>query len=75
MQSHANNSNTFEIFNIIDQDNIIDLIPEKQPKLAPILIDSFSNLKPLYDLLNEVAKDLYELKIINSGQVKIQAKN
>ena len=40
----------------------------------PIFIESVSNIKPLYDLLNEVAKDLYDLKMINSAQVKIQAK-
>ena len=72
--THANNSNRFEIFNTIDQDNIIDQIAEKQPKPPPIFIDSVSNIKPLYDLLNEVAKDLYDLKIINSDQVKIKAK-
>ena len=64
--THANNSNRFEIFNTIDQDNIIDQIREKQPKPLPIFIDSISNIKPLYDLLNEVAKELYDLKIINS---------
>ena len=36
-------------------------------------MDSISNIKPFYDLLNEVAKNLYDLRIINSDQVKIQA--
>ena len=71
---HANNSNRFEIFNTIDQDNIIDQIPEKQLKPPAIFIDSVSNRKSLYDLLNEAAQDLYDFKIINSDQVKIQAK-
>ena len=62
----ANNSNRFEIFNTIDQDNIIHQIPEKPPKRLLRFIDSVSNIKHLYDLLNEVAKDLYDLKIINS---------
>ena len=72
--TQANNSNRLEIFNTIDQDNIIDQIPEKQAKPSPIFINSVSNIKPLYDLLNEVAKELYDLKIINSDQVKIQPK-
>ena len=38
--THANNSYRFEIFNRIDQDNIIDQIAEKQPKTAPIFIES-----------------------------------
>ena len=33
-----------------------------------------SNIKPLYELLAKVAKDLYDLKVINSDQVKIQSK-
>ena len=43
--THTNNSNKFESFNTIDQDNIIDQIPKKQPKPPPIFIDSVSNIK------------------------------
>ena len=68
------NSNRFKIFNTIEQENEHDKSKEKYPKPPPIFIDGVSNIKPLYELLDKVAKDLYDLKIINSDQVKIQSK-
>ena len=47
----------------------ISLIKFQRNKPSQIFIDSVSNITPLYDLLNEVIKDLYDLKIINSDQV------
>ena len=45
------------------------MIKFQRNKPSQIFIDSVSNITPLYDLLNEVIKDLYDLKIINSDQV------
>ena len=72
--STSENSFRFEIFNTIDQENENNLTKDKCLQPPPIFIDCVSNIIPFYKLLNKVAKDVYELKIINSDQVKIQSK-
>ena len=73
--SENSSSNRFEIFNTTEQENENDQTKDKFPKLPPIFVDCVSNIKPLYELLDKVAKDLYDLKINNSDQVKIQTVN
>ena len=74
--SENSNSNRFEIFNTIEQENENDQTKDKYPKPMQIFIDCVSNIlvKSLYGLLDNVVKDFYDLKIINSDQVKIQSK-
>ncbi|KNE88947.1 hypothetical protein PSTG_17601, partial [Puccinia striiformis f. sp. tritici PST-78] len=52
-----------------NEENII-----KIPKPPPIFVDGVSNIQPLYQMLNEIAKDSYDIKIVKSDQVKIQIK-
>ena len=68
------NSNRFSILDTND-DNDIDNVPEnKLQKPPPILVDSVSNIQPLYEMLNNSAKNSYDMKIVSSNQVKIQLK-
>lgn len=45
----------------------------KHLKPPPIFIDKVSNIQPLIDLLNNHAKNRYEVKVLRNEQVKIQA--
>ena len=66
------NSNRFQIFNTIEQEKENDQTKDKCPKPPPIF--HILCLKPLFELLDKVPNDLYDLKIINVNQVKIQSK-
>ena len=64
-------------FSILDtnDDNDIDNEPEtKIQKPPPIFVDGVSNIEPLYEMLNNSAKNSYDIKIVSSNQVKIQLK-
>lgn len=47
---------------------------EKSPRPPPIFVDKVGNIQPLVNLLNEHAKDKYDLKVLRNDQVKIQPK-
>jgi hypothetical protein len=46
---------------------------EKKPQ--PIIIPSINNIQKMFEILNEVAKDQYEYKVVERNSVKIQPKN
>jgi hypothetical protein len=58
----------------VDENNQQKENPAKQQKPPPIFVDGVCNISPLTQLLNEVAKNEHELKILNNQQVKIQPK-
>ena len=64
--STSENSNRFEISNTIDQESENNLTNDKYPKSPQIFIDCVSNIKPLYEVLDKVAKDLYDRPSLNS---------
>lgn len=44
-------------------------------KTPPIFVSGVQNITPLIQLLNKIAKDNYQLKVINPNQVRIQPKS
>ena len=46
----------------------------KIQKPPAIFVDGVSNIQPLYEMLNNSAKNSYDIKIVSSNQVKIQLK-
>ena len=73
-EAESLNSNRFSILDTND-DNDIDNEPEtKIQKPPPIFVDGVSNIQPLYEMLNNSAKNSYDIKIVSSNQVKIQFK-
>lgn len=46
---------------------------EKQKKPPPIFVSGVKYIKPLNDLLQEIAKNGYEIKVLGDEQVKIQS--
>lgn len=66
-------SNRFEILantNEEEETNTIEV-----PKPPPIYVSKVENIQPLNALLQQLAQDEYELKILNGEEVKIQAKD
>ena len=63
-------------FSILDTDDIEESSEpiQKLQKPPPIFIDGVSVIQPLYEMLNEIAKDAYDIRIVSSNQVKIQVK-
>lgn len=47
---------------------------EKVPKPPPLFVDGVKCIAPLSKLLEDIAKDKYEIKALNNDQVKIQPK-
>lgn len=47
---------------------------EKPIKLSLIFIDKVSNIQSLINLVNKVAKESYEIKILNNKQVEVLSK-
>jgi hypothetical protein len=43
-----------------------------EPKLPPIFISGITNIKPLIELLNTIAKDKYLVKTLYNDQVIVQ---
>ena len=73
-EAESLNSNRFSILDT-NVDNDIDNEPEtKIQKPPPIFVDGVSNIQPLYEMLNNSAKNSYDIKIVSSNQVKIQLK-
>lgn len=67
-------TNLFSALAVEDVDN--ETHPKqirKVPKPPPIFVDGVQNIVPLQDMLKEVAKASYVLKVINNECVKIQA--
>jgi hypothetical protein len=48
--------------------------PENTPKPPPIYITDFKNISPLIQLLEQIAKQQYEIKALADNQVKVQPK-
>ena len=70
----SSNSNRFSALDTNDDDEN-DKEPEiKIQKSPPIFVDGVSNIQPLYEMLNNSAKNSYDIKIVSSNQVKIQLK-
>lgn len=70
-------SNTYEKLNVEETPEIreklginLNRIEEKSP---PIFVESIENIIPLKQLLEEIAKDKYTIKILRSNQVKIHS--
>lgn len=51
------------------------LAETKKAKPPPIFVAGVANISPLTTLLENIAKNEYEIKIINNTQVKIQPKS
>lgn len=67
----APTNNRFE--NLQDKDEMDqDEEPQKQVKPPPIFIEGVSNYAPLQELLNSIAANHYDAKIISSTRVKVQ---
>ena len=66
--------NRFSILDTEDGNDEISENIEKIQKPPPIFIDGVEQIQPLYDMLNNVANDSYDIRIVNSNQVKIQIK-
>lgn len=63
-------SNRFEsLDNVNDEPAVI----EREPRPPPIIIEGVSRITPLYEKLNEIAKDKYTLKVMGTERVKIQS--
>lgn len=58
-----------EVIEIRDQKD------KKTPKPPPIYVSNVGNINPLTTLLNNIAKNDYVIKVINSEEVKIQPKS
>ncbi|CAH2108183.1 unnamed protein product [Euphydryas editha] len=50
-------------------------IIEKPVKAPPLYVDRVSNIQPLLKMLDEIAADDYEEKVLPNDQVKIQPKS
>lgn len=62
-------SNSFDVLS----DPGIEVAPQAKPvKSPPIFVDKVSNIQPLIKLLNDVAKDSCEIKVLKDEEVKIQ---
>jgi hypothetical protein len=48
--------------------------PENTPKPPPIYITDVKNISPLIQLLEQIAKQQYEIKALTINQVKVQSK-
>lgn len=67
--------NTSNRYSILDDETIDDTIPiNNEPKLPPILDTVIRNLNPLTQLLGQITKDRYILKVLANEQVKTQPK-
>jgi hypothetical protein len=48
--------------------------PENTPKPPPVYITDIKNVSPLIQLLEQIAKQQYEIKVLTDNQVKVQPK-
>jgi hypothetical protein len=48
--------------------------PENVPKPPPIYINDIKNISPLIEVLEQIAKQQYEIKALTDNQVKVQPK-
>ena len=70
-----NTENKFSTLEIQNDNEEQNNVTEKQEKPPPIFVDRVDNISPLIQLLNDCSKDSYELKVLSSNRVKIQAFN
>ena len=49
-----------------------EIVQNHLQKSPPIFVSGVSVIKPLIDLLNEIAKDNYTIKVLPNNEVKIQ---
>lgn len=47
---------------------------EKSAKFPPIFVDRVINIQSLIKLLNDVIRDIYEIKVLKDEMIKIQLK-
>jgi hypothetical protein len=60
-------------FSTLSEENIEEAAKQNtEPKPPPIFIPGVKNIKPLIELLNEIAKDKYLVKTLYNDQVKVQ---
>lgn len=68
-------SNRFsELDNDSQEAQTIEIV-EKPAKAPPLYVDRVSNIQPLLKMLDEIAADNYELKVLRNDQVRIQPKS
>lgn len=67
-------SNSFSELENTDQSKPLALVTQMTIKPPPFFIDKVSNIQPLTEMLEKVAKGEYEIKILQGERVKIQAK-
>lgn len=67
-------SNRFEILENQELEDIETVNTEKSFKTPPTFISGVSNISPLINLLNSIAKDNHYIKVLSQEQVKVQAK-
>ena len=66
-------------FSVLDDEDEIEVVPKdinpiiKAPKPPPIYISKVDNILPLRALLEILATNSYEMKILRNNEVKIQA--
>lgn len=67
-------SNSFSELDADTQDENSQKSLEKPAKAPPLYVDRVSNIQPLIKMLDEIAGDNYEVKILRNEQVRIQPK-
>ena len=70
----TNRSNRFDILSEDGDDEVSAEYTLPAVKPPPIYVSMVENVQPLINLLNSVAKDEFEIKIIKNIEVKIQPK-
>ena len=73
LSAPENRTNRFEILSEEDDENDeVSAAPKTAPKPPPIYIAMVENVQPLISLLNTVANNEFEIKILRDNEVKIQ---
>lgn len=66
--------NKFAVLDTEEQQKETTDSMDRTPKPSPIYVDRVSNIQPLMDLLNKIAKDEHLIKVLRNEEVKIQPK-
>ena len=68
-----NRKNYYEALSENVELDIVVNVETKVIKPPPLYITSVENVRPLIDLLNKIAKEEFEIKILKLGELKVQA--
>lgn len=66
--------NSFENLPVHDTEIESEVAPIKAPKIPPIFVCGVEQMKPLLDMLKNIAGDDFSLKNVSRNQIKIQLK-